>query len=766
MSIGSTGPFWTLSPYINPDSLYGGVRKRTAAMHGVNADGFRSATQSQQVGQAASSHSGAAATNDQSQNAQVSQDVTAVNTKYLEVNSHAQTLFTPEPYYDEDTGARATASTELNKLEQSDGTNYFNADHLLVAGDLIYITGDEYDGSSIGTKTFIYGTAGDATQHGNANGTTLGELVDFVNGVGAGTDGNVDKFTTGTLELLTGPEDKGILKLRADMGGPGDMAIDIDAPPRHVTTQTFSRNPVGNAPVAEVARTGQLLRDAAAGGGNALSTTPINDLAIAKNFVDAGGDVDEINISGRDANGNVINGVFKYGAEAGEHGTTLGDLADRIEALFNTGANDVTVDVVDGRLVMTADGERAVAPDLSFEISDGAGSGEIQPRTSSVFTQGEDAVQEVIRNTFTHKDGAGNTVDENTDLVDLTFNDDNDNPLNPGDLIRVQGTRKDGTVSFDVYFTYGAGQNGTTLGDLRKFLDGTGGGPNVADRFPDSTVAVTSGDPSAVLTITEDVASNGPTDLALTLSDAGKHIDFQDFTGPDRLPMFGLHALNDLGDLLARGAAKLVQDQGGDQSAMAKLNDFEGDDSTAFNRVSQTAQGTQTFDVDLTTTVYNCTLANNDGSAWNAARFRSIEALDNLNVAQAIFTSGQRQGHTQDPLTQVAVADGADADNTLAQTATISQTGEVTHTGRHIMTRNETAPLMPRSTDLLAQIQDNASVNSSAAAQEQALVQSGAGGTDEAGNVTENDGTAQNLGGSRAINTDEVEVLNSISIII
>lgn len=756
MPIGATGPFWARSPYIDPDSLFGGVRTREAVMQGLQADAFREASQSQQVGQAASSYSGAATTNDQSQNAEVSQDVTAINTKDLELNSHAQTLFTPLQYFYDSGGGTyvpAELTTGLNDLVNSVGAYvYANDDHPLVAGDDIYITGQEYDGSAIATAHFIYG----ATP--GQNGTTLEDLIDFVNGANAGPGGAIDKFTTGTLELLTGPEDKGILKLNADMGGPGDMAIDIDAPDAHVTTPKDA---------ALTARTTEVITGAAAPGVattlDDASTGAPNDASLSTTFANLAGhsgaafaNGDQILFTGFDSTGAFFSDVYAIADVTAE---TLGDLATAIEAAIPD-ASSITIS--GGQMRLTA--EHAGDVPLALVIgSTGPGNNSLapfgaftdNPSTNPSAVTGENAYASF---TLDH-DTAATNVTAATGLNDLDLIDDaTPNPLNTGDIVRVTGTEKDGDP-IDVDFVYGT--DGTTVGDLIDFLNGVG---VFADVFPDATASLDVGDPGT-LRVTED-DNSATVALDLQLIDKGKHINFQDFGGPDRLPMFGLHATNDLGDFLARGAAKLVQDQGGDQSAMAKLNDFAGDNSTSFNRISQAAQGSQLFDVDLTSTVYNCTLANQDGSAWNAARFRSIEALDNLNMAQAIFSSGQRQGHAQDPLTQVAVSDGADADNTLAQTATISQTGEVSHTGQHIMTRNERAPLMPRSTDLLARITDNSSVNSSAAAQGQMLFQSAAGGTDEAGNVTENDGQAQNRGGSRATNTDAVEVTNSISIMI
>lgn len=221
-------------------------------------------------------------------------------------------------------------------------------------------------------------------------------------------------------------------------------------------------------------------------------------------------------------------------------------------------------------------------------------------------------------------------------------------------------------------------------------------------------------------------------------------------------------------DLLARGALNLAQDQGGDQSAFARLHDFQGNDSTSFNELDQVATARQVVDVDLNLTVSNRTRANNNGHAFNNARFRTIEVTEEDKAAQAIFTSGQRQGHAENPVSQVAVADGADSDNTLTQIANIIQQGDIRATGFFDLRRNERPPaiLSPRTTTLFASMTNNSSVNSSAASQEQALVQSAAGGVNEDGQQTENDGTAQNLASASATNREITTVVNSQTILI
>jgi hypothetical protein len=219
-------------------------------------------------------------------------------------------------------------------------------------------------------------------------------------------------------------------------------------------------------------------------------------------------------------------------------------------------------------------------------------------------------------------------------------------------------------------------------------------------------------------------------------------------------------------DLLARGALNIAQDQGGDQSAFARLMDFDGNVSTASNDLEQMAQANQIVDADLNATVVNTTLADAEDLAFNQSRFRDISVCEEDKSAQAIFTSGQRQGHAAAPVAQVAVSDGAESDNTLNQMAVINQNGTVNASALFDLRRNEVGILSPRTTELLAWMKNNSAINSSASSQEQALVQSAAGGVNEDGQQTENDGSAENSAHSTAVNTEHTTVGNTQTILI
>ena len=256
---------------------------------------------------------------------------------------------------------------------------------------------------------------------------------------------------------------------------------------------------------------------------------------------------------------------------------------------------------------------------------------------------------------------------------------------------------------------------------------------------------------------------------------AFKEVNFNDMTATN--PQAGNFNFNylqryiagvDAADLLARGALNIAQDQGGDQSAFARLNDVTGADSSAANDLNQNAWVDQVVDVTLHASIDNPTDGSGNAAAapFQQARFRTIAANEENNSAQAVFTTGQRQGFAEAPTSQVAVSDGADADNTLVQLATIQQTGNILSNSILHLDRVQSPTLTPRSAELLSTLKNNSAVNSSAASQEQALVQSAAGGVNEDGQQTENGGDAQNLASASASNVENTEVINTVTITI
>jgi len=101
-------------------------------------------------------------------------------------------LASDDPF--QEAGAAATASTELNALDDSIAG--------YVDGDIIHIEGTDADGAEV-AATFVYGTAND--------GTTLGDLRDRTDAV----------FSASTAEIAT----DGGLQLTADSSGPAYLAL-------------------------------------------------------------------------------------------------------------------------------------------------------------------------------------------------------------------------------------------------------------------------------------------------------------------------------------------------------------------------------------------------------------------------------------------------------------------------------------------------------------------------------------------------------------
>jgi hypothetical protein len=744
--------FWaTTLPYTDPGQFKGGIRTRDAVLRNLQADAFRSASQNQVTDQAANARSGAAATNTRAATAQISQAATALNQKNIQLESHEQVLRTPLAYHVDNAGAAGaviTTSTDLNTLINSDatpGSNTANASsitstalpggdqandaHLLVPGDDITITGTEYDGTAITTATFVYGAAN--------NGTTVGDLIEFINGTGIGVGGGTDKFTTASMDLIgPGDEHNGKLRLVADNGGPGMLSIDIDAPDAHVTTAKDGS--VTNR-VTEII-TGS-------------TTGIVNDLETNAGISDG----DTLSWTGTDSDGTPFASSFTVNtANVGFDG--VNDLV----AAINLNVPDAsTVALSGGQLRFTA--EDAGDVPLALTITNATAGGTPFGSFADTNTNGVTGVNAFSSFTLDH-DTAATSVTTGTDLNSLDLIDDT-NILNTGDEVRVTGTQKSGaTIGANIEFIYGT--NGTTVGDLINFLNGSGiGAGGGDDKFAAATVTLTSGDPGTLRVLEDSNSGAEPVTIDLNLQDEGKHIVFQDFVGPPSPDLLRLDVDTEQSEFLARGSANIAQDQGGNQAAYAELSTFDGEESTAFNSLTQNAQVTQTFDVDLTTTVLNCTLANNFG-AFHGARFRELHSTDDNNAAQAIFTNGQRQGSAADSILQNAIASGGDADNTRTMTATFSQTGDVRHTGIIDMTRKETVALTPRGVDILARYAANSAQNTSASSQEQVQSQNGAAGINALADTTEDGGDAQNISTGNLVGTDAVTVANISSVVL
>lgn len=230
----------------------------------------------------------------------------------------------------------------------------------------------------------------------------------------------------------------------------------------------------------------------------------------------------------------------------------------------------------------------------------------------------------------------------------------------------------------------------------------------------------------------------------------------------------------DAEEFLARASSNEAQAQNAGQFAASELADFQGNGSVAENVLDQRADVEQQFDVDLTATISNTTVADDVANAFNQARYRLIEANLADQMAEAIFTSGQSQGTLGNPVEQTAIANHGKASNSndLMQDLGIRMPhGTVDLEAEFDLSRFESATLSPRSTDLLINLNKgdtgvSGAVNSSASCQEQAHRQNGAGGADLRGNTTENGGIAENIGTANVEHTEDTIVNNSISVIV
>jgi hypothetical protein len=443
---------------------------------------------------------------------------------------------------------------------------------------------------------------------------------------------------------------------------------------------------------------------------------------------------DIIFISGTEVDGTPVSATFQYGAAY--DGTRLGNLVNAISAAFTTATADYPLAGPDaGRVRLQADfgGPQGLSISLSNQPN-------FDQTNIVTFTQTQDGTPdpggtpEIWTSTALLKGGIPAVVADDLATLDVVNAADG---LQTGNRILIS-VLDEGAVDQSDIFEYGV--DGTTVGQLLTFIQG---------KFGADFTASLDGAGRIVLTENAGPGYDDP-DVSVYMRDPGANIQFPAFSGRPALPLFSYLAGSNAADYLSRAAAKTVQNQGADQSAVGKDKDFTGAGSKAYNQLSQAAQAAQTFDVDIASTVVNTTTGVTEDTLFNKSRFRRIEVKDLGNAAQAIFTGGQRQGYAADPVSQTAVSG---ARNILTQTATLGQTGDVLTTGTHNLKRWEQF-LVPRSTDILAQVENNSSVNSSAAAQEQNLQQNGGAGK------ANNDSTAT------AVSTDTVTVTNTVSILI
>lgn len=108
-----------------------------------------------------------------------------------------------------------TANTELNTLSAN-----FND---YTTGDTLTITGTDPDGNHR-SSVFVYGDEMDTSGSPLQNGTTLGDLMGFINGTGIGPNSTVDKFPGANLSLS--PD--GNLSFASETAGDTNLALTVE----------------------------------------------------------------------------------------------------------------------------------------------------------------------------------------------------------------------------------------------------------------------------------------------------------------------------------------------------------------------------------------------------------------------------------------------------------------------------------------------------------------------------------------------------------
>jgi flagellar hook protein FlgE len=109
------------------------------------------------------------------------------------------------------------------------------------------------------------------------------------------------------------------------------------------------------------------------------------------------------------------------------------------------------------------------------------------------------------------------TAESNPATAETAINDLDQTtaPLDDGDVIRISGQRRDGTA-VSVTFTYGAANDGTTLGDLMARINSADGFNSTSD-----TGAAISLDASGKLMLRDNLRGSSSTTISMTFADGG-----------------------------------------------------------------------------------------------------------------------------------------------------------------------------------------------------------------------------------------------------
>lgn len=523
-----------------------------------------------------------------------------------------------------------------------------------------------------------------------------------------------------------------------------------------ITPATFTYgDPV--AGVNEVVRAASPL---AMSSGNATTATALNDLtANTTDYVPG----DAIDITGTDFGGAAASASFKFGTVGGANQTlTSGAIASNDP----TKASPTVTDQNTKLRYLGGTGDAAYAayesgPPSTISITGTDLNGASVSADYQVFDKDLATLGHLID--FLNGSGvvpAGDTVNNySTDRIpgatvsldgsgQLVLTADSGSAASNLSLSISNGTLTNSATGFSwpSFAQTAAGadadSNGTTVGDLIGFVNGSGSGVDgTTDKLPGSTLSLSSG----TLELQADTA--GEATLAFSLADQG--------TAKTSWPSF------------SETTAGVTPITGGDG---ATLGDLVGKISAAFSNATATidSAGKIVLTADQVGSA-TLSLALSDGAGSANRGFAGNAFVEETAGDEPI--SGSILSGTS---FQIGRANQANATNTLTETATHTLVNNVanTHTvdvRRIAGTSSGQAPLTPRSMDIIIRMNETTGElsrvsNVGHAVQNQALVQTGEGGMDQDGNPTDTGGSVLNTGTQTATTDENTTVSQNVQV--
>ena len=492
--------------------------------------------------------------------------------------------------------------------------------------------------------------------------------------------------------------------------------------------------------------------------GNATTATALNDLtANATDYVPG----DAIDITGTDFGGTAASASFKFGTVGGANQTLA---SGAIASNDPTKASPTVTDQSTKLRYLGGDGDAAYAayesgPPSTISITGTDLNGASVSADYQVFDKDLATLGNLID--FLNGSGstpAGDTVNSySTDQIpgatvsldgsgQLVLTADSGSAADNLSLSISNGTLTNSATGFSwpSFAQTAAGadadSNGTTVGDLIGFVNGSGSGVDgTTDKFPGSTLALASG------TLELQADTVGDAALAFSLADQG--------AAKTSWPSF------------SETTAGVTPITGGDGAA---LGDLVGKISAAFSNATATIDSAgkivltadQVGSATLSLALSDGAGSANRGFAGNAF----VEETAGEEPAQGSILSGTSF--------QIGRANQANATNTLTETATHSVVNTVANTHTVDVRRiagGVQAPLTPRSMDIIIRMNETTDElsrvsNVGHAVQNQALVQTGEGGMDRDGNPTDTGGNVLNTGTQTATSDEATTVSQNVTV--